>query len=426
MSLIVEVLVDSRPLPVTSFLIHGNAHGSVGSIEIHTSLTQLARKGVDLVAMSVAASSSLPIDIYVSDSGASAHIFGGEFVSAKYSYRKDTGTINGRDWAGPLVDQKRVLTSILKGNTGALAPDQSATSKGVSTQNQKLSALVTAIANQFDLTADIRLASGPGNDPDVGAIFGAGGDTVFSPTPQSLWSILTRLARETGNVVYATPQKHLVFGAPGAGLAPLLFTWRVSPAPLGAHPVLSLDIDHNPRRNQTFRVLVLSYDPTNQQLTRGQAYVVGSDYSTSQGATVHAGAWSGAQASAIQSAIGNKPANKADSIQLYTFHVDGLTAAQAQQRATALANDIAKRELVATLSCNVIATIAPSNPARLSGLIASEFSSHTYYVTGYTHEFRMGDKPGTSEYISHVTLLDRQPEGTGKPVSAKGTKGALK
>lgn len=421
MSVDVVAMIGGQPFPLTRFTTSGASHGNVGHAEITTSLVALDAAGVDPVALSVNAPNDLPVDIYVTEDGERRHIFGGEFVSGAYSYGSDMAVLHARDWAGPLVDQKRVLTSLVGGSTGALAPDESSDSSGVSSDNQKLSQIVTSIAKQFSLTADLRLAQGAEADPQVGALFGDTTNLVLSPTPQPLWGILTRLARLSGNVVYATPDKHLVFGAPGAGLETLAFTWRLNPRPPGTFPLLSLALDHNPRRNQTFRVMVLSYDPTTQQTTQGQAYVIGGDYSTDQGGKVHAGAWSGQQASAIQAAIGTGKQSGKNAIQLYTFHVDGLTQSQANQRAQAIASDIARREIVAKLASNGIPEIQPSQPATLAGEIADEFAAHTYYVTGFSHHFSMGLGEGANaEYRTDVMLLDRQPEGTGAPVSAKG------
>jgi hypothetical protein len=280
--------------------------------------------------------------------------------------------------------------------------------------NQPLSSLVTAIANQFGLTPDLRLSQASGSDPEIGTIFGAGGDTILTTVPQSLWGVLMRLARDTGNEVYTTPDKHLVFGVPGAGLEPLTFCWKQNPPQGDALPLLDLNIEHNPRRNLTFRVLVLSYNPTTRQTVKGQAYVIGSDRATAGGGMVRAGAWSGANASSIQSAIGTGAASKKNAIPLYTFHVDGLTQAQANFRAQSIAADISKRELIVQGAADIIPGIAPSQPARLDGDIDDGFLSHQYYVTSYSHTFSMPQGGGgKAELDTSFMLLDVQPVGEG-------------
>lgn len=408
------MLIGGTEIPIKSFNITGGNYGSTGSLGASTSNKALNDIGFDLVAASIASPGSLPVDVYESVSG--AHLFSGEYLTGDYDYTSGLVSIHARDWSGPLVDQKRVLTSNVGGAPSALAPEEAADSKGVSTQNQKLSQVVTQIATQFSLVPDLRL--GDGDDSDVGAQFGNSTDTIMTAAPHSLWGTLTRLARQSGNVVYVTPEKHLVFGQPGAGLDTLQFTWNLNVGPAAALPLEKLKIQHNPRRNLSFRVLVLSYDPTNQQMTKGEAYVVGSNYSAAGGTTIKAGQWGGAQAQAITTSIGTGKSSKKNAIPLYTFHADGLTAAQAQARATAIATDISKREIVATCEADLIPSMSPSQPATLSGDISQEFASHTYYVTGYSHTFGLRRGGSGSEFCTAFTLLDRQPAGTGKSAAA--------
>lgn len=406
--------IGGTSVPFFRAQITGGSHGSTGHATVTTSRTALADQGIDLLEIAQDAPTVLPVDIYLVHDGGTSHLFGGEYLKANWRFTADSVAIHARDWSGLLVDQKRVLTSILGGNTGVLAPGEIA-GDGVSTMNQRLSKLVTAVANQFGLTPDLRLSSNPGSDPEIGTIFGSGGDTILTAVPQSLWGILMRLARDTGNEVYTTPDKHLVFGAPGAGLAPLTFAWKQNPPQGDALPLLGLNIEHNPRRNLTFRVLVLSYDPTARQTTKGQAYVIGTNTTTTGGVTVRAGAWSGANAVLVEDSLGSISAGKKKTIPLYTFHVDGLTQAQASLRAQSIATDIAKRELIVHGAADIVPGMAPSQPVTLDGDIEAGFRSHQYYVTGYTHTFNMPQGGGSrrAELDTSFTLLDIQPVGEG-------------
>lgn len=421
MMVLPRLMIGGQQVPVSTFTVTGGTYGSTGSLVAQSSMPALDAAGVDLVSLSIANPGSLPVDLYVVGGASTSHVFSGEYLTGEYDYNADSVVVHARDWSGPLVDQKRALTQLVKGITETPAPEES--NSGVSTQNQKLSAIVTQIANQFSLTPDLRLNSNISNaDADYGAIFGDSTDTVMTATPQSLWGILTRLARQSGNVVYVTPEKHLVFGEAGAGLDTLNFTWRLTGNALAAlgqatsMPLMRLHVTHNPRRNLTFRVLVKSYDPTVQQLTSGQAFVIGSDYSPDGQSTVHAGAWGGAQASQISAALGN---NKKKAIPEYTYHVDGLTASQAQSRAEAIAADIAKRELIVKGNMDFLPSMEPGQQATLRGLVNREFAAHTYYVTHFAHQFSIGARAGgpSGQLHTDFTLLDRQPEGQAKAVS---------
>jgi len=411
-----RLMIGGQQVPTNSYKQTGGAYGSTGSLLSTTSLTAMAAAGVDLVALSIANPGSLPVDLYVTDQdGNTTHPFSGEYLDGDFDYTTDAVSVHARDWSGPLVDQKRALTTLLSGSSGELSPEQA--NSGVSTQNQTLTNIVTQIAQQFSLTPDVRLNSNISNsNADYGAIFGDSTDTILTAVPQSLWGVLTRLARQTGNVVYVTPEKHLVFGEAGAGLETLQFTWRQNLPALNSLPLMKLKFHHNPRRNLTFKVMVKSYDPTVLQLTSGQAFVIGSNYSPDGTSTVSAGAWGGAEASQISAAIGS---SKKNAIPVYVFHVDGLTASQAQSRAEAIANDIAKRELIATCTGDYLPDVQPSQQAQIRGLINPQFASHTYFVTAFTHSFTMGKDEGELE--TTLTMLDRQPEGQGKPVSPKAT-----
>ena len=65
---------------------------------------------------------------------------------------------------------------------------------------------------------------------------------------------------------------------------------------------------------------------------------------------------------------------------------------------------------------DVIPGISPSQPAMLSGNIDQEFQNHTYFVTGYSHVYKLA-RTGNSTFDTTVSLLDEQPAGTGSSVS---------
>ena len=350
--------------------------------------------------------------MYVTLDGARTHIFGGEYVLSRWAYDHSTVDVHARDWAGLLVDQKRVLSSIAGAITSALAPGQ-VSGQGVETQNQLLSQIVTSIANQFGFTPELHLE---GNSSlDVGTVFG-GDDSIYWTTPQSLWAILNKLARDTGNEVHVTPDKHLVFGVPGAGLPTIQLTYQVNPPPGGSYPVWGLMIEHNPRRNLSFRVMVLSYDPAKAQLSTGNAYVLGTNVDTGGQTTIKSGLWSSSTSPQVTQALDN--ASQSKKIPIYTIRVDGLTQQQADAQALAIANDIAKRELILTCSTDGIPSIQPLNPLKISSsVIDPEFTSHTYYANAFSHRFEMS-RPGSghAEFLTAITGLDVQLSGIGDPV----------
>ena len=217
-------------------------------------------------------------------SGAVTRIFGGEYLTTSWDMDADTAVLHARSWAGALADQKRILTKIGSAVSGALkplAPGQ-VSAAGISNLNQTVGMIVSAIANEYGFTPVLNLSGA--NNPTIGTLYGSD-DQAFMPVPQSLWSILNQLARDTGYVVYDTPTKQLVFGAPGAGLPTLAPSYKV-PARGAMVPVRNLQFMHQPRQNGTFRVLVISaYDPAKAQVAIGRASLSAANFAGQNGLT---------------------------------------------------------------------------------------------------------------------------------------------
>jgi hypothetical protein len=410
LDIVPEMLINGQSIPVADFEVTSGAYGSVGHLVASTSRLAVAAAGINLIGLAANAASGMPVDIYVTLDGTRTHIFSGEYVTGTWEFDQDLIEIHARDWAGPLVDQKRILSSI----AGGIQTVAQQAGKGVETQNQTLSQIVSAIAQQFSLIPDLRLQKT--ENPTMGTLFGSD-DTVYWASPYSLWAILNKLARDTGNEVYVTPDKHLVFGTPGAGLTPITLSYHYDPPPAGTYPCYGLKIEHNPRRNLTFQVMVLSYDPGKAQTTQGQAVVMGTNVNASDTVTVHAGAWSGADATAISSALGNSL--NSNNMPVYTIRIDGLTQTQAQNMAVAIANDIAKRELILTAETDGIPAVAPLNPMTLvSDIVEPEFLGHQFWINKYTHTLRMGGgKNKRADFRTTITALDLQLEGVGDAIT---------
>jgi hypothetical protein len=431
------VTVGGTPVPFTRFSMTGGAYGSVGHVTITTSNTALLDAKMDLFALTSGSPGFVEVDISVqqqppdqpqaggysaggtsSTSSTTKRIFGGEYLRTDWDLDTDAVTIHARDWAGVLVDQKRILTKIGKAVEKVLAPlaPGRVTVAGISNENQQVSNIVNSIAAEFGFTPVLNLSSS-GRNPSVGTLYGSS-DQSFITVPQSLWTILNQLARDTGYVVYVTPLKELVFGEPGAGLDTLQLCWNISPSQ-GQLPCKHAKIEHHPRRNSTFRVLVISYDPSHAQATIGRATYVGNAYAGQHGLT--AGLSTGQAAITADKnilALQQGEANISSSqIPLYTFHVDGLNADQATMRAESIATDIAKRELILSTTIDGLPSVLPTQMIRLSGDVVSAFSEPTFYVSGYQQDFSMPDAHShrsDAGWVTRVTALSVPTEGLAK------------
>lgn len=361
-------------------------------------------------------------------SGSTKRIFGGEYVNTDYNLDQDTVQIHARDWAGVLVDQKRVLTKIGKVVQKVLAPlaPGRVTVAGISNENQQVSNIITSIAAEFGFTPILHLSSS-GRNPTVGTLYGSE-DQSFLQTPQSLWSILNSLARDTGYNVYVTPNKELVFGEAGAGLDTINLSWNTTPQP-GQMPCRNTRFQHHPRRNSTFRVLVMSYDPSRGQSTLGRATYIGNNYAGQHGlvagmATGQAAVTADSNIRALQSAGARLGVAQ---IPLYSFHLDGLTADQAELRAESIATDIAKRELILATTIDGLPSVLPTQKIRVSGDLPAALAAPTYYVSGYEQTFSLpsGQSHGADTgWVTRITALNIPTESLDATTdrSQKGTK----
>lgn len=428
--------IGGRALPITNFQMTGGSYGSVGHLTVRTTQTILDQIHLDIFALTSGAPGFVEVVLSVTAQasyGASpggyvtagqpagqpttTRIFGGEYIRTSYSFDDDTVELHARDWAGVLVDQKRILTKLggaARQVFAPLAPGRVSTA-GISNENQKVGSIVTAIAQEFGFNPVLHLAK-DGRNPSVGTVYGSN-DQSFITIPQSLWTVLNQLARDTGYDVYVTPTKDLVFGEPGAGLPTLNLTWNVAPQN-DQLPCRSTKIEHHPRRNSTFRVLVRSYDPTSATTTLGRATYIAGNFAGQHGLAAGLSSGNAAvtadnQILALQKAGNNISVTQ---IPLYSFHFDGLSTDQVTLKAESIATDIAKRELILTTTIDGYPGLLPTQMIRLSGDMKAEFSSPTYYISGYSQTFTLptGSGKADSGWVTHITALSIPTEGVAK------------
>lgn len=399
-----QLRIGGKVVPATEIEVTGSSYGSVGHATLQTSLTALKSRGIDLYSLTSSSSGITEVSIAVTMGNKTTRIFGGEHLMTSWHLDQDSVQIHARSWAGILVDQKRVLTKIANAITGALAPlvPGQISAAGISSQNQTLGNIVTSIANEFGFTPVLNMTNG---NPTIGTLYGSS-DQTFMPVPQSLWSILNQIARDTGYVVYDTPKKELVFGTPGAGVEPLnLFFGKASK---GGFPSRNVRLEHQPRRNSTFRVLVISYDPAQRRMAIGKASYVGRNFAGSNG--LSPGLSVGTAATGNDSKLA-KLDQGTGTIALYTFHHDGLDQAQAETLAAAIATDIAKRELIISATIDGYPGATPAQVVKMTGDVPAAFAAAKFYASGFTHTFRMPTTErnhGTSSggFITEIKALN--------------------
>jgi len=408
----VNVTIAGQEIQCFGFLISSGSYGSVGHGTLRTSRSWLDANKIDLFTIAASAPSPVPVAIYMDD----VLCFGGELVDTTWEYDQDEVEVHFRDWAGLLVDQKRILTDVVAGVNAVaepLTPGQKAT-LNVPIQNQTLENIITPIAQAYGFTPVFNWDGGASN-----GMYGAQdqpNSTLFTSIPQSCWAILNQLARETGYEVYVTPDQRLVFGTPGYGLPTLALSYNVSGiAGSSSVPCRALRVRHNPRRNSTFRVLVLSYDNLAAQTVIGRTTVIGTGFTGInqqlrdagvQQNPLQQGVYNGPDAIAADSEFLGKSENTPSAqVQLYTFHIDGLTQSQAQTRATGIAIDIMRREIIVEAEIDGYPTLRPTQRFTVRGQIEPTVMGRVYYAQAFEHKFVLPRGRGMGRDEGFVTNL---------------------
>ena len=371
-------------LPITAFTVSGGAYGTTGRANFRTSITALKALNINLYDLSVSSGPSVEVLAYANygNNTQPARIFGGEYLNTTWSYEDDLVEIAARDYLGVLVDQHRLPTRLNKALIQWANVGQSANSFGVEIQNQLLSSVVEAIANEFGLTPIVQLNSNPILGIQYGSV-----DRVFTTVPQNLYTILQTLALNSGYETFGTPKKQLYFGLPGIGQNVLNVAYKVGtqqltnsntrPTPV---PCKNIEIEHQPRRNATFSVIVISQDFAKAKPTKGYATVVAPGIPS-----FTAGIHSGPDAISTNQALRTKGLQ----VPLYTFHEEGLTADQTSAKAAAIAMDIAKRAVIVSFDIDGYIDMLPTKQVKLLGDVDAAFAAMDFYVTAYQHTFTM-------------------------------------
>ena len=483
--------------PVLGFSVHGTCSGSIGHAEIRTSRSALHTANIDLMQLSSSAPAAVIVTIsieqlqtkklldevsqninsllhhQVSQQSKYPALFQGEFVSAEWDYDNDMVTIHCRDFGGLLVDQKRILTTTEIATINVLAPGLIASKASIPTNDSSITSLVTSIANQFGFTPLIALSTSSSstqvlndtseaNSIPIGGIYGETGTQTFDPIPQSMWAILTRLALDLGYVVFVMPPRissssaslpsnsgFLYFGVIPAidpqstrPFPTITLSYNKYPTIAGAIPCRKLSITHNPRRNETFRVLVLSYDAGIGKQTTGRCTAIGSNF-TFGDQILSPGIWTGNNVNTIDNQLATK---SQPAIPVYTFHIEGLTQAQADAKALGIATDIQKRALILKAETDGLINLHPAQALMIDGntyqqqttknsLLSSVLSNQPpsqldrtidtqllgkdkFHVVEYTHNFSLpqhGGMGGHGGFTTSLTCLNIAVEGTGNP-----------
>lgn len=381
------------------------AYGSVGTFSIVTSLQYLRESQVDIYTPALETITPIPIQIFATDQYGNNDvlIFGGEFDKAEYNLLADEVTLTGRDWAGYLMDAKVTLvdqTAIpFSGGSAPVAATSGIGSFNITNQTTASFLKQLASAYGFKLQLDDTYLS----TTPIGAL--AKGFNVLNTTPRPVWDILVFLARTAsipGTVPYEVmmlPSKTLYFG-PVLSQPLITLSWNRSAAYYAKlknieYPLMSLEITHQPRRNSTFGIVVLSYNASVVERSYGNII-----YNNTANWYANNTSWQAVGASSPGFTIGKNPYGASNLLgdlgrPIYVFRIkQGLNATQAVNAAWHEALDIAKKEIIVEGVIDGLATLLPLQGFQLDGTDSdllkfnkSGGAPRTFYISHVAHQF---------------------------------------
>lgn len=365
-----SIVLDGKEIPVLNWRASLGSQGSLGTASATTSIALLRYAGINLVT-AAQKKDGASFDIYAGFEGDYQHIFGGVMDSVRLDMKADTVTLEGRDHGANLVDARMTISKIKY-------------------KNKKVSEIVKQIAEEHDLEADVE-------ETDMMAGIEMWDSHAYIPHSQPWWSVIQSLAQQVGFEAKITPDKKLYFGPPGADSSnTFTVTWGAGPDESPEHPLIDCEIFFSPRRNKSFEVRVLSYHPQRAEMISGNG--TPQDVENAQGGGQKSGttAMGTSKGRAVKNFKGGRSSSKPSKKPVFTYHMDGLSAEQAMTKAQAIADDLAKRQVVITCTAEGIPDLKIHSKIKLRGsrIDMMGFDSREYVVTGVNHTYNMPQEGG--------------------------------
>lgn len=323
-----RVIIDGTELKCSHWSVNTGSFGSIGSVAITTNRKRLKAAGIKLIGLREL-DRPIPIDVHVELPGQPSYqIFGGSYDYNTIDWTAEEVTIAGRDWSKTMLESESGL--------GANASD--------------IKRVVTDLAKIHGLNPIV-------TDPPVQIGVKLNETQTLNMSNQSHWNMLWKLALKCGFEVRVTPHKDLYFGPPPEITSKRELIWKPPTAMVDATPLLSLNTKNNVHESKTFSVQVISYDHGKNQVTRGQAVVLGSDQINNSGSAFYKNGKivasisnkfikSGTYWAAAGSGVAATLATELQSHPTYRFYSSGLSPEEANALALNFAKQIAKREFI--------------------------------------------------------------------------------
>jgi len=380
------ITIGGITLQFTRWLVEAGSLGTVGKVNIETTRTMLKKAGIRLQDMQ----QPVEIGITASDGDRSTRkVFGGIFEHKETAYLQDEVTLTGRDWSALLMDENRTLEGM--GLRGTETPSQ----------------IASQIARVYGMTPLVDPSPMPPPNPLTANL---------PPQKRSLpaqppWGILQRLAKEIGFECFCTPAKELVFKQQQDS-SPLSMIWKPNPLTIsnrdsGGIPLLDLRSGYAPRRNKTFRVEVKSTKPNSLERSGTSLYQVGED----QGVSGLLNVFNPLKAGTYVGATGGS----GNGVPVYTFQKHGLSQDQCNQKAVAIARDIARREITIDGVICGYPDLKPQDNINLIETVQGdldELAGRNFTVVNVNHSYGIPQLGAGDGFLTRFQALSIPPGAT--------------
>lgn len=379
------ITIGQYNIPTYSWHVERGAYGQLGNADVHTSMAAMKAAGISYSDLSQ--QNETPVSLTLNGE----KVFGGSYLHGFLQAEADEFHFVCRDFGGILFDTKRSLVDL-------------------NIQNQHVSDLVRQIINRFGngLTPEINIT----NDPFVGNVLNEG--AVAITYPQTMWNLLNYLARSVGATISTTPDRIFKFETITATASDIIYTWRANPAQANSFvgpvtgnnqqkPIMNLQFTHQPARNRNFSVVVVSHHQQSCVQTVETVTVAGQNIQvagTPKG--VKAGYYTGVAGAQLKNAL----STAGNGIPIYQYAISGLKPDECRSRAQAIAEDIARRLLIANMKVDGNQAVQPLQQIQIGETVAGDllgFADQALYITGVDHYFDQPQHEGYDESSGYWT-----------------------
>ena len=362
-----SVIIAGQVFPVSSWKAVLANHGSMGTATAKGSLSDLINSGLDIVDASQAVNGAT-FDIRIGYDGGNDLVFSGVVDDCDLNWDDDSFEVRGRDHSAVLADGRQTVA-------------------GLDYRNQTIGQIARQIAAKFGFKADI-------TDPGIMAGPEMNGENFYVPQPRNYWNMLQELADTVGYECYVTPEQVLYFG-PEREQGSVEVNYGAQRGVKATNPAWGFRVHYSPRNNSNIVVKALSVNLQTRQTVTASATAAPTRLGKGRKSTSTV---SGNPSKAkYPSPGGSGSTSKAKTI--YYIREPGLSPEQAQAKCQAMADSLAKHQIVCEMSIDGLTSLKLHSRVTVveSTISLYGFAGVPMNVAEVTHSFNMPSDQNSQE-----------------------------